>query len=56
MENVAQLSTTIAQLQETLLRIDTIITNLENNWHGDANRDDGGNTPSQRNQLENNVD
>ena len=33
---VAQLFATIAQLQETLIRMNTGITNLENNWRGDA--------------------
>lgn len=33
---VAQLFAKITQLQETLIRMNTRITNLENNWHGDA--------------------
>ena len=36
-ENFNQLSATIAQLQETLLKMDTGITNLENNQHADVN-------------------
>lgn len=41
-KNITELSAAIAQLQENLLRMDTRITHLENNWCSDVNQDDGG--------------
>ena len=55
-DSTAQLSATIAQLQETLVKIETIKTNLENKRHGDNHRDDEGNIWNQRDQPPINVD
>ena len=53
--NVAQLSAMVDQLQETFVRMDTRITNLENNQHANNYGGDGGNIQNQRDQPTNNV-
>ena len=56
LENVNQLSATMVQIQETLARIATRLTNLENNRLADNHRNDGENIQNPRDQYTVNVD
>ena len=53
---VNQLSATMVQMQKILARIETQLTNLENNRHEDNHQDDGGNNRNQRDPHAVNVD
>ena len=55
-KNVNQLSAAMAQIKETLVRMETWIANLETNRRADNHRDDGENIWNQRDQTVNNID